>query len=236
MKLSTLRITFVAFVLVALAAVFSPAPAEACMGPCVLLYCDGTYCYYLCEVSAASGVAPAGETIVTRLGPTKARIEVSAYTTPGMSNTYACSVAFPEVDGIKAIDKVRLVETMSRKVLDNYNWVPDGNSIFEFSQMSRDAGIPASRKGGWQGFFTEVQGGSIGGIQHSFVLDVTLESGTTTEQLVEALKKQGVLANGSANFDGSLDFGHYHLRRLGDGRIRVAPTSGGREKEGPAQN
>ena len=36
--------------------------------------------------------------------------------------------------------------------------------------------------------------------------------------------------------DGSLDFGHYYLRRLGDGRIRVAPAPGGREKEGIPQN
>lgn len=206
------------------------------MGPCILLYCDSSYCYYLCEANAASGVASAGETIITRLGPTKARIEVSAYTTPSMSSTYACSVAFPQVDGVKTIDRIQLVETMSRRVLENYNWLPDGNSIFDFSQMSREVGIQPSKKGSWQGFFTEVQGGSIGGIQHSFVLEVTLERGTTTEQLVEALKEQGVLANGSANFDGSLDFGHYHLRRLGDGRIRVAPAAGGREKEKPTQN
>jgi hypothetical protein len=210
-------LAFLCFVLATLLA-GSVQPLNACMTPrcCTLIGCN------LCpESDTISGLAPAGITTVTYLGGRRAQIEISAYATPSMTITYDCSIAFSPVDGIERIDRITLVDTITRRPLLNYHWIPNEAPATEFAKMADELGVMALRSVAWQGYFTEVPGGSIGGIEHSFVFDVKLSEGTTVQGLVAALRHQGLLANGSANPDGTLDYGHYHLRRLGDGAIQV---------------
>ena len=55
-----------------------------------------------------------------------------------------------------------------------------------------------------------------------FVVDVTLKAGTDAEDLVRALRTQGVFVTSSSNRTGVPDRGHHYFRRLGAGEILVA--------------
>jgi len=213
-RIWTLTLTVAALAILSL---LNALPASACMNP----ECPP---WLLCQDQPPnySGVAPAGTTLVTKLGADKALIQVGHYSTPQMSVTYACSVAFPLVKGIARIDKVQLVATATGLPLANYHWVKSDASIDQFATLiEKDADMTHMNGVGYQGFFTRVTGGSQGGIDHSFVFEVTLKPGTTVAQLVAALRAQGVVANGSANFDGTLNYGHYFMRRVGDGQVDV---------------
>jgi hypothetical protein len=201
--------------IVAVTLLAAVAPVEACMTPCKF-FCPEK------PPIVASGLVPGGTTIVTQTAPDKARIEVGHYTTPQMSVTYACSVAFPKVKGIASIDDVALIATATGLPLTHYHWVPNDASVAQFQTLAKDdAGMAHADRISWQAFFSEVEGGSQGGIDHSFVFEVTLKPGTTLAQLLAGLRAQGVLANGSANFDGTLNFGHYFLRRIADGDMAM---------------
>jgi len=215
---------------VVLACLLYAVPASACMNP------ECSPWIRICPdqpFQPASGLAAPGTTLVTRTGADRALIQVGHYTTPQMSVTYACSVAFPLVEGIAHIDRVSLVASSTGLPLGNYNWVQNNASIDQFANLvDREADMSHMGDVRYQAFFTKVLGGSQGGIDHSFVFEVTLKPGTTVPQLVSALRAQGVLANGSANFDGTLNYGHYFLRRVGDGLVDV--VSSGRPNVTPA--
>src|SRR5436305_1995922 len=117
-----------------------------------------------------------------------------------MSVTYACSVAFPVVPGIKSIDKLTLVSDLTGQPLSFYHWNRDDAAIDQFENLAEgDANMTRAADMRWQGFFSKIEGGSQGGILHSFVFEVTLEPGTTLPTLLAGLRSQGLLANGSAN-------------------------------------
>lgn len=211
-------------------------PATACMEPCWDWDCP-----ILPGGPTTSGLANGGDTFVRVLSPTQAVIEIASYTTPNMSNTYACSIALTPVDGIARIDRVSMVSLDSGNTLTGaigpYNWVPTQAPNAEFAQLLKEAGVSMAEQG-WQGFFSEVPGGSQGGVAHAFRFEVTLVPGTNPLKLVKALRSQGLLANGSANFDGTLDYGHYHFRKVGDGDVHlVIPGRGPRSiQQRPVRN
>jgi hypothetical protein len=192
-------------------------PALACMEPIDCPYWDCP----IGPIGVGSGLASAGQTEITFLGPNRVQIAVGSYSTPSMPATYACSVALTPVDGIESVDRITMVDHATGQVLPNYSWVPSDAATGEFSTLVEDAGVMSPKQAQWSGFFTEVQGGSVGGIRHSFVIEATLAKGTTIKKLIAALREQGMLVNGSANFDGTLNFAHYYFRRLGDGPISV---------------
>jgi hypothetical protein len=195
-------------------------PAHACMTTCELLYCDDQYCYYLCDSnSAQSGVAPAGITDVKILPGNRAVVKIGPYVTPKMDVTYSCAVAFAPVPGVERVNRVSLVEESTGWRLPFYSWAPNATANEQFSELTSDLAAMSTVPSDWQGFFSVVRGGSPGGIIHSFVLELTLEKGVTAEELMQNLRDFGVLANGSASPDGRLDFGHYHLRVLGNGTM-----------------
>ena len=152
----------------------------------------------------------------------KAVIDIGNYTTPEMDRSYECVMAFGPVDSIERIDKVSLVNVGTRRLLPNYDWARNDTPNFELSALFRDSGMMTNAPAaGWQGFFTQVPGGSRGGVIHRFRLEVTLKKGTIPEQLLSDLRTQGILANASANPDGTLDYGHYHLRQISNGNLHL---------------
>lgn len=195
-------------------------PVQACNPNC----CWDTSCSCcnpaVCENNLASGLLPAGETQVTFLSPHRALIEVQAYSTMEMESESECAVAFPEIDGIERIERVTMVDAATGAPLAGYReWVPNDLAGNDFAQLASQAGLTPARPKRWQGFVTTISPGLTSGIRHSFLLEVTLKRGVTLNRLISALRSEGVMANGSANFDGSLDLHHYYLRRLGDGDI-----------------
>jgi hypothetical protein len=213
-----LMLMLVAFAVAAGAAVVA-VPAHACMTTCVFIeYPDGSF-EIICDSNAAqSGVAPRGQTTVTMLEHNKAIVRIGPYVTPKMDVAYDCSVAFSPVPGIVSVDNVSLVEDVTGRQLPFYSWSPSAAASTQFSDLTTNLASMSTAPSDWQGFFSEVPG-SPGGIVHSFILEVTLEDGITAKQLTENLREFGVLANGSANPDGQLNYGHYHLRVLGNGPI-----------------
>jgi len=213
---STLALAIAVF---ATASLLTPMSASACMSPLCRFFGIG------CPIvngAAAGGLVPGGTTLVTLTGRDKAVISVGHYVTPQMDVTYECSVAFPIVPGIKRIDKLTLVEDATGLPLPHYQWASSDAAIGQFQRLAEDdADMANAAEMQWQGFFSQVQGGSKGGIMHSFVFEVTLEPGTTLPKLLAALRAQGVLVNGSANPDGTLNYGHYYLRRVGDGDVHL---------------
>jgi hypothetical protein len=198
-------------------------PAHACMTTCYLLYCDDQGCYYVCDGAAGqSGIAPAGNTTVRVLPDHRAIVRIGPYVTPKMDRTYECAVAFAPVPGVARVDHVSLVEEATGWNLPFYSWTSSSAANGQFSDLTRDLASMPTVPSEWQGFFSVVQGGSPGGILHSFVLELTLEEGVTAEELMHNLQEFGILANGSARPDGQLDFGHYHLRVLRDGTMSRA--------------
>jgi hypothetical protein len=210
-------------VILAVAAMFITIPASACMITCV---CTP----YGCGCTGFdNGLVPGGTTLVTMVGQDKALVQIGPYTTPHMTTTFACSVAFPLVPGIRRVDKLTLVADATGQPLSFYHWNHEDAAIAQFENLAEgEANMSRAADMRWQGFFSKIEGGSPGGIMHSFVFEVTLEPGTTLPKLLAGLRAQGVLAHGSANFDGTLDYGHYYLRRVGDGDIH-AVFAGDRE-------
>jgi hypothetical protein len=212
-----------AFVLVGSLVLGSLQVAQACMTPVIDCYLgpDGIWYCYGGGNSVPSGLAVSGDTKVTMLPNHRALIKVGLYATPEMTQTYDCAVALAPVPGIKRINQVSLVDANTGQRLPNYSFVRNGAANSEFSSLLTDLGIKTARAGNWQGFSTEVLNGSKGGIIHSFLLEVTLEDGVTPRQLLKAIRAHGMLSNGSANPDGTLDYGHYFLRDLGAGGLTV---------------
>ena len=211
-----------AFVLAGSLVLGSLHVAQACMTP-VECYFDenGNYVCTGGGFDVPSGLAVPGDTKVTMLPNHRALIKVGTYATPEMTRTYDCAVTLAPVPGVKRVNRVTLVDAMTGQRLPNYSFVRNGAANSEFSSLLRDLGIKTSRTGNWQGFSTEVLNGSKGGIIHSFLLEVTLEDGVTPRQLLKAIRSHGMLSNGSANPDGTLDYGHYFLRDLGIGGLTV---------------
>jgi len=168
-----------------------------------------------------SGLAIAGDTKITMLPDHKALIKIGTYATPEMTRTYNCAVALTPVPGIRRVDRVTLVDAKTGRRLPNYAFVRNGAANSEFGKLMSELGMNASRAGNWQGFSTEVLYGSQGGIIHSFLLEVTLEDGVTPRQLLKSIRGSGMLLNGSANPDGTLDYAHYFLRDLGLGGLTL---------------
>lgn len=202
----------------ALAILGSVPAANACMTPTCPWWSPD------CEIIIDAGLAPGGETSVTFLSPTKALIEVGPYVTPQMDINYNCVVALGPVDGIQAVDRISLVDRTTRRRLPGYSWQDNVAALGDFAQLSAQQAAMDMPANEWQGFFTSVPG-SRGGIVHSFQLAVTLEPGTTPQKLLRNLRQQGLLANGAAFADGTLNttapMGHYHLRRVADGEVRL---------------
>jgi len=199
------------------------SPAHACMTPveCYEL-ADGTI---VCFGGGSSGLAYPGDVTVTMLPHHRALIRIGNYVTPKMGVTYDCSVAFAPIPGIERVNRVTLVNSKTGRPLPNYSFVPNSAANSEYVQLLNELGITTPTEG-WQGFSTEVLNGSRGGIVHYFLLEATLKEGVTPEQLYRAIREHGMLANGSANPDGTLNFGHYHLRSLGIGGLTlIAPRA-----------
>ena len=216
--------------LLGLCALGNLRPAQACMTPvdCYLMP-DGTIICFGSSSGSLSGMAQPGDITVTMLGNRRALIKVGNYVTPQMSQTYDCSVAFAPVPGIERVDRVTLVNSRTGRRLPNYSFVPNGAANSQYVKIMDDLGMTAAPAETWQGFSTEVLNGSRGGIVHSFLLEVTLKAGVTPAQLYQAIREHGMLTNGSANPDGSLDFGHYHLRSMATGGLTlIAPRPRGR--------
>jgi hypothetical protein len=230
---------FLILLAVILVTAFS-TPAHACMSTCTT-YCDADgNCITICdENSGQSGVAPTGSTTVKILPGNRAVVRIGPYVTPKMDNTYQCSVAFAPVPGVARVNRVSLVEDVTGWSLPFYSWAPSAAANRQFSDLTSNLASMSTAPSEWQGFFSVVRGGSPGGIVHSFVLELTLEDGVTAEELTNNLREFGILANGSARPDGRLDFGHYHLRVLGDGTMsqtvirneRSVRNSGGRSQK-----
>jgi hypothetical protein len=213
-----------AFILAGSLVLGSPQAAQACMTP-VECYFDVNG-NYVCTGGGGgfdipNGLTIPGDTKVTMLPNHRALIKVGTYSTPEMTNTYNCAVTLAPVPGVKRVNRVTLVDAMTGQRLPNYSFVRNGSANSGFSSLLGDLGIKTAREGNWQGFSTEVLNGSKGGIIHSFLLEVTLEDGVTPRQLLKAIRAHGMLSNGSANPDGTLDYGHYFLRDLGAGGLTV---------------
>src|SRR5262249_32901065 len=143
------------------------APAFACMTSC---NCQGR----ICICTSQSGLVPGGQTHITMTAPDKAVISIGPYVTPRMTVTFACSVAFPVVPGINSIDRRRLGDTATGLPLSHYNWTTSDAAIGEVERLAAgDAKMADAAEVPWQGFFSEVVGGSEGGIMHSFEFEVT---------------------------------------------------------------
>ena len=133
-------------------------------------------------------------------------------------------MALPPIDGVSRINRVTMVDAVTKRPLENYPWAPSAAPASDLSKLAADAGLSLGDKG-WSGFVSHIKGPVVEGQLYSYVLDVTLEKGTTSEKLAAALRSQGIIATGSANPDGSLDLRYLHLMAFGQGNLEIQESA-----------
>ena len=210
-----------AFAVTAFFALGAPQKVSACAA-CCLTHCtpppvQHCHCDQYCD-PLPSGRANPGEARVVMVSASRATIEIPNYVT---TDGEVCEMAVPPIDGISRINQVRMVDPITKRPLENYSWLPNAAPSGDFSNLAADAGLALGDQR-WESFVSQVKGGPTAeGRLYSFILDVTLEEGTTSRDLVRALRSQGFIATGSADQNGTFDLQNLFLRSFGQGNVEL---------------
>ncbi len=210
------------FIFVGLLALGGAQPAAACGGPvcCGPWWCP---CCWVCSSasSVTAGVIPPGETTVHWLSPRRALLEIKFYETMEMEQeSFECAVAFPPIEGVDRVNRVSMIDTVTGQPVEQRPWTAHPAPGPGFAALATEAGLNTPAKG-WTGFVSSFNGPTKGGQMFNFLVDLTLKPGTRVEDFLAALHRNGVVANGSAHPDGTLDLHHYFLRPFGQGSMEL---------------
>lgn len=195
-------------------------PAEACMR-CICTE-DGRIC--ICDASGT--VTEAGDLElfdpvvvsfpeVNRAKPTRAEISVYGYQTTDIRNGFTCVVAMPTLPGVKSVDSVTNLNTLTGEPLEHVTFAPISVPGQEFGRMGYDAGV-GETDGSWVPFVSNITGRVENGIPNHFTIEVTLDGELTAQEFVQTLRRQGGLFTASSDQLGFPDGGHTYLKRFQD--------------------
>lgn len=150
---------------------------------------------------------------VLELGDGKAMLTLTGLLTHAMSSDGFCGVGLQGVADVATVTSLELQQVVDGKVL--YSFSPSSQTEVSLPKLSASGPLPGVEEG-WAGFHASVPSSIPDGISTHFSIELDLQEGASFRDLAWALRKQGILAGGSAGADGDLDFHHYFIRGLSE--------------------